>query len=168
MGNTLQQFYNSCNRLNLQNITDVNTIVNCAKNGTLRSVVSQSVSPSEKYVFDFVDDAHYDGHKIKHGFQKLFISSSSNVSNPVYNSLIYEYYVNSLIIKPLTDFSVNPHFVKFLGGKLNVSFDNVVYYLSHKTGLSINEVAYNFSRNINYLIEQQVQEPIEQVTQNKM
>jgi hypothetical protein len=165
MGNTLQSFYRSCNRLNFQNITDVNFIVNCAKNGTLRSIISQSISPSEKYVFDFVDNAYYDGHKIKHGFQKLFVTS---IDNNIFNSLIYEYYVNTLIVKPLTDFSINPHFVKYLGGKLNLSFDNIVYYLAHKTGLDVNEVSYNLSRNINYLIDKQPPEPIEEKTDYKV
>lgn len=165
MGNTLQSFYRSCDRLNFQNVTDVNYVVNCAKNGTLRSLVSETASPSEKYVFDFVDDAHYDGHKIKHGFQKLFITSMDYFKS---NALIYEYYVNTLVIKPLTDFSINPHFVKYLGGQLNVPFDKLVYYLADKTGIHINEIAYNLSKNVNYLIQEQVVDPIEVITQNKI
>ena len=73
MGNTASQnFYTNCPNLNISNVVDINGIVNCAIN--VKGLESNSTSPSDTIIFDFVPGTNYGGEPISKGFQKIFIT----------------------------------------------------------------------------------------------
>ena len=74
MGNTTSQnFYSNCQNLNMANFLDINGIVNCAIR--LNGKSSDSASPSDIILFDFVPKSNYDGENIFKGFQKIFVTN---------------------------------------------------------------------------------------------
>ena len=149
MGTTTSKlFFESCRNLNLANIIDINGIIHCASN--LKGLASDSASPSDILLFDFYKGSQYNGEPISKGFQKLFISNIDDLSSTFNNipalqqthALLYEYLIYMYKIRPLTELSVNPHFVKVLGGKLDIS--------TNKMGLYILEKAFNYSQLNNF------------------
>ena len=181
MGNTASQnFYSNCSNLNVANVVDVNGIVNCASN--LRGQDSNSTSPSDIILFDFVPNTNYNGELITKGFQKLFVSNydelvrkfsipvtingkiDNNVYKRLFDILLYEYYIYMDKIKPLLEKNVNPHFIKVLGGKIDVSVQNLKRYILDKaitrndlvknTTLGINACKVNMLDNFIYMLHE--------------
>lgn len=165
MGNIASQnFYSNCSNLNVANVVDINGIVNCASN--LRGQNSDSTSPSDIILFDFVPNTNYNGELITKGFQKLFVTNYDELvrkyPNPVtnkgiinYNSykrlfdiLLYEYYIYMDKIKPLVEKNINPHFIKVLGGNLDVSVQNLKRYILDKA-ITRNDLVKNTTLGIN-------------------
>lgn len=165
MGNTTSQnFYSNCSNLNVANVVDVNGIVNCASN--LRGQDSNSTSPSDIILFDFFPNTNYNGELITKGFQKLFITNYDELvrkfPNPVtingkidenyykraFDILLYEYYIYMDKIKPLVEKNINPHFIKVLGGKLDVSPQNLKKYILEKANTR-NDLVKNTTLGIN-------------------
>ena len=167
---TSSNFYSNCENLNVANITDINGIVSCANN--LKGQKSDSASPSDLLLFDFKINTNYEGENITKGFQKIFISnydeliSRYNIEMSNNNKidisdhkkkidiLFYEYYVYLNKIKNLLDRNVNPHFVKVIGGKLDVNYNNMKKYILDKvdidTSIKLNRndiIKFNFTNN---------------------
>lgn len=181
MGNTASQnFYSNCRNLNVANVVDVNGIVNCASN--LKGQDSDSTSPSDIILFDFVPNTNYNGELITKGFQKLFITNydelvrkfsipvtingkiDENYYKRAFDILLYEYYIYMDKIKPLVEKNINPHFIKVLGGNLNVSVQNLKRYILDKaitrndlvknTTLVINACTVNMLDNFIYMLHE--------------
>lgn len=165
MGNTASQnFYSNCRNLNVANVVDVNGIVNCASN--LKGQDSDSTSPSDIILFDFVPNTNYNGELITKGFQKLFITNydelvrkfsipvtingkiDENYYKRAFDILLYEYYIYMDKIKPLVEKNINPHFIKVLGGNLNVSVQNLKKYILDKA-ITRNDLVKNTTLGIN-------------------
>jgi hypothetical protein len=142
---TSKQFFEgSCRNLNLANVVDVNGIVHCASH--LKGLNSNSASPTDVLLFDFQPGTHYNGEPISKGFQKLFISNVDELASTINIAsldesevLLYEYYIYLYKIRPLTEHSINPHFVKVLGGKLDIPTDKMINYILEK--------GFNYSNN---------------------
>jgi hypothetical protein len=181
MGNTASRnFYSNCENLNVANIVNVNGIVNCASNLTGQD--SNSTSPSDIILFDFVPNTNYNGEIITKGFQKLFVSNydelyskfpvpvtiNGKIDNDIYKRkidiLFYEYYIYMDKIKPLVEKNINPHFIKVLGGKLDVSVQNLKRYILDKattkndllknTFLGVNACTVNMIDNLIYMMHE--------------
>jgi hypothetical protein len=148
MGNTHTQFKNSCNKLTIENITDINEVVFCAQDKSLVGLASHSASSTDQYLFTFRENTFYNGKVLLEGFQKVFLT---NPRNETTKTQIYEYYILMNVIKPILRFSINPHFVKILGGKLDVNFNSMKKYLSVKSNISLQQMEQNLLRNTYYM-----------------
>jgi len=148
--------------MNFQNVIDINSVINCARN--LKGVKSNSASPSDILVFDFSPNSNYNGESIRGGFQKIFISNFESLyRNNRYlltkeavestDALYYEYYVYIEKIRNLLEKNVNPHFVKVLGGVRDTSYDNFEKYVESKIGVPISRIQLrnNFVENLNHI-----------------
>lgn len=165
MGNAASLSFNSCENLNLENITDVNEIVRCVN--ILEGVPANSASPTDIYIIQFNNDTKYNGEPLEFGFQKLFISKIREdifdenskfldlpdlVMKDSYTKdgksfpfqkisflssqiIKYEYYIYKLKIAPLIFSNISPHFIKFLGGLTETNYSNIIDYLSDSTGM---------------------------------
>lgn len=148
MGIVRSQFKHACDRLNMENITDVNEVVFCAEDRSLTGLASQSASATDQFLFKFRPNTFYNGKLLLEGFQKVFLTYPQNETT---NTQLYEYYILTNVIRPILRFSINPHFVKILGGRLGVSFYAMTNYLSAKTGLSVSQAEQNLLRNTYYM-----------------
>ena len=149
MGNTqLQLFKRSCDRLNIENITDINEVVFCAQDKSLTGLASRSASSTDQFLFKFRENTYYNGKLLLEGFQKVFLTFPKNETT---NTQLYEYYVLMNVIRPILRFSINPHFVKILGGRTDVPLYNMKKYLSAKTGIAPPQMEQNLLRSTFYM-----------------
>jgi hypothetical protein len=148
MGSSLAKFYNdSCPNLNMINIANTINPISCVEVNSLKGQSSNSTSPTDIYFFNFQNGTHYNGVPVQRGVAKLFISNVSENSN-----LIYEDFVYRLVISNLMNYSINPHFVKYLGSALDIPFNNIVNFLGQKNSNRNVDVKRNFIRNIYYAL----------------
>jgi hypothetical protein len=144
----------SCNTLDLYKFsyTNINQITSCIQPGSLRGLNSNSASPSMTFTFNFSTGTNYDGQPVEKGFQKIYIDNVNELENkyrlkqhdrfPNLNSdaLTYEALVYTHKIKPLLTNNINPHFVKGFGRQLNISFNDLVDYISANSGISKKDI----------------------------
>jgi len=149
MGSSLAKFYNdSCPNLNLINIANTVNPISCVRVNSLKGQASNSASSTDIYFFNFEDGTHYNGVPVRRGVAKLFVS---NIKEN--NSLIYEDFVYRLVISNLLNYSINPHFVKYLGSAIGIPFNNILSFLSQKNSNRNIDVKRNFIRNIFYTLK---------------
>lgn len=160
MGLTYSTFLRTCDRLDIGNITDVNQVISCKTDGTLIGLPSNSSSPTDIYLFEFKLGSVYKGEEIIKGVQKIFISefNSPIIQHPQTiinsNGIKYEYFIYKMVISQLLHHNINPHFVKFLGGSLDINYNQLLQYLILSTGISNPaQIENNFRRNLIYMLE---------------
>lgn len=166
MGTTYSTFFNSCDRLDIDNIVDdVNRVISCKDPKTLIGLPSNSASPTDIYLFNFKPVTTYKGEDLKKGIQKIFISDvnypatiSKNLSIQS-NSIKYEYYIYKMVTSKILYHNINPHFVKFLGGSLNISYQQLKDYLIDSSRLSPSVLETNFKRNLLYILNSLINRP---------
>ena len=175
------QFYENCEAMNFFNIIDVNSVVRCAIN--VQGQKSNSASPSDLLTFNFPIDSNYNGEPIESGFMKMFVSNYINLlryhkleitkNNTIdpptmyknIGALKYEFYIYLEKIRNLTEKSINPHFIKVLGGSLNATYTNMKnFILSHVAAglrallennvpiINENQLTVNLADNFIYMI----------------
>lgn len=143
---------------NIQLKHDINEIVSCVENGTLRGIPADSASPTDVYIFKFRPNTFYGIEPVQHGFMKIF------VSNPVkfyrdfeeeIEALNYEIKVYERT-KKLIDNNVIGHFVKYFTS-LNqpTKFSNLNNFISEKANISIGDARKNLKRNTIFMIKNQ-------------
>jgi hypothetical protein len=139
----------SCNTLDLYKFsyTNINQITSCIQQGSLKGLSANSASPSMTFTFNFSTGTNYDGEPVEKGFQKIYIDNVNELAKkyrliphdtfPEFNSdaLTFEALVYTHKIKPLLTNKINPHFVKGFGRQLNVSFNDLVNYISANSGI---------------------------------
>jgi hypothetical protein len=145
-----------CGKFDLAKVKDINDMLKCIKDGSLQGSDSTTMSASDIYRFLFTDDTKYLNIPLEAGFMKVYISDGNLNSIGIdkklllalpYEKRIYDIIKNEIILK-----RENPHFIKYLGGKENISFDEMINFLHSKSGISVDELKDNFTRNINYML----------------
>lgn len=138
---------------NLSNADNSCDIYKCVE--AIKGLDSNSSSPSDTAMIKFSDGTNYDGHPLKFGFMKWWITHStlpSNVSMPyLEQGLTYELKIYRDIIKPLIDRNVCPNFVMFIGGGTGCPISTIAYIVS-KTTKDPNERNKNIKRNFEFML----------------
>lgn len=133
---------------------NVNEVVSCVENGTLRGIPADSASPTDVYIFKFKPNTFYGREPVENGFMKVFVSNVNNIASPLYpvfedeiKALEYEITVYERT-KKLVDNNVIGHFVKYFTSLIRpTSFENLKKFISDKAGINAVRAGLNLERN---------------------
>lgn len=141
-------------RCNIKLDPNVNEVVSCVENGTLRGIPADSASPTDVYIFKFKPNTFYGGDNVENGFMKVFVSNTDRFASASYihfqdeiKALEYEITVYERT-KKLVDSNVIGHFVKYFTSLIRpTSFENLKKFISDKAGIDIIRAGLNLERN---------------------
>lgn len=146
-------------RCNISLNPDVNEVVSCVQNGTLKGIPADSASPTDVYIFKFLPNTYFGNDPVENGFMKVFVSNVSSIANPSFvhydeeiKALEYEIGVYERT-KKLVDNNVIGHFVKYFTSLMRpTKFDNLRNFIMDKAGIIYNTAEKNLERNTIFMI----------------
>ena len=133
---------NNSTKCELTEYSDVCEMAKCLTDNII-GLSSNSSSPTDTWIVEFIDGTTYEDKPIKKAFVKLWISpdvfkytddkiiklndydTMKSDLVPKFSGLDYEARVYRDIVKPLIEKNICPNFIKFLGYGKNCSFENV-------------------------------------------
>jgi hypothetical protein len=164
----------ACPNITVDTIADVNNVVNCVVNGTLKGQSADSASPTDVYLFDFMNNIKYNGLnlEINKGFMKVFVDykleqniraiglpqytrKNYNLGESIigvkYEVAVYKYITSNLLLN-----NICPNFIKFYGSTFSVPATNLAQFIKDKiyTNVSLDEVKDQLYRNLEIMSDQ--------------
>ena len=139
---------------NIQLNPNVNEVVSCVENGTLRGLPADSASPTDVFLFKFKPNTFYGREPVENGFMKIFVSNPSRFATRLYKTfddevkaLEYEITVYERT-KKLVENNVIGHFVKYFTSlTVPTSFEKLKIFISDKAGIDPVRAGMNLERN---------------------
>lgn len=134
-------------------LTEYSNVCEMAKclTGNVVGLSSDSASPTDTWIVDFIDGTTHENEPIKNAFLKMWISNetfkrTNTAEDDKFQELMaknsglnYEVAVYRDIVKPLIETNICTNFIKFLGAGKDCSFDDVVSMAmgsGNKSGIS--------------------------------
>lgn len=137
----------------------------------IKGLQSNSSSPADNWVIEFIDNVHYNGKIHKKAFLKIFVNHNTVKYSTKYpefllklKALNYEINIYTKVINPLINNNICPNFIKNLGNSLNCTYNDLLDIIKNKLSfegvlLKDYEHAQVLKRNISYILLQQPKRP---------
>jgi hypothetical protein len=161
----------------LDKLSSACQLAGCIEN--VKGLKSNSSSSTDTWILTFKEGTKYEAKKVKTAFLKFWIAGSTiNRIHEMKNdfdvsplkalirstrSLNYELLFYREIIRPLIDFSICPHFIRYLGSGNNCKGADLVKILT-KSGVPEKDAIARFARNFEFLCSYEKESPRPSIT----